>query len=203
MNAEDLMDVLTAEILAGRKGLPSPSDPSHTPKQPTHWGRKKPKPKRRIFEFDDAEPAAGQPERLSAGEQARRDRNLYLAHRFAKALGTTVDEVRRLWGPDLPATLRKAGIDPMTGEPLPTPPPSDRPPEAILGAAELQQQVKARRRAAADAASDRFKHEWRQEQGLPVAASTPPGRVLDAELTRMAAELDAALESTRQRLGTT
>lgn len=203
MNAEDLMDVLTAEILAGRKGLPSPSDPGHTTKQPPHWGRKKPKPKRRIFEFDDAEPAAGQPERVSADEQARRDRNLYLAHRFAKALGITVEQVKSQWGPDLPATLRKAGIDPMTGEPLPTPPPSDRPPEAILGAAELQQQVKARRRAAADAASDRFKHEWRQEQGLPVAASTPPGRVIDAELTRMAAELDAALESTRQRLGTT
>ena len=132
---------------------------------------------------------------MSADEQARRDRNLYLAHRFAKALGITVEQVKSQWGPDLPATLRKAGIDPMTGEPLPTPPPPDRPPEAILGAAELQQQVKARRRAAADAASDRFKHEWRQEQGLPVAASTPPGRVLDAELTRMAVALGGRAET--------
>ena len=180
--AEDLMDVATAEILAGRKGLPSPSDPGHTPKQPPHWGRKrKPKAKRRIFELDDAEPApAPTPTRPKAS--------------WPDAYSP------RLQPHQSPGEAAAGGQAP------PRPPHVDRGGGTILGApgaAELKELVAGRRRAAADAATDRFKHEWRRDAGLPVAASTPPGRPLDAELAAMAAELDAALESTRNRLGIT
>lgn len=173
--AEDCMAVLTAEILAGRKGLPSPSDPRHTPKPAPHWGRK-PNVKRRIFELDDAEPAP--------------------APTPARPKTSWPDAYSPRLQPHQSPGEAAAG-----GQAPPRPPHVDRGGGTILGApgaAELKELVAGRRRAAADAASDRFKHEWRRDAGLPVA-STPPGRPLDAE----EAELVAIVRSAQLRLGIT
>lgn len=103
---------------------------------PAHGGRSIPPPQKKT------EPASSRPaeEPLSAEEQTRRGRNRYYAGLYAKALGITYEKVVSLWGPDLAAMLRKAGIDPQTGRAIPlmamldgppAPPPPDvdvRPP---------------------------------------------------------------------------
>ena len=82
---------------------------------PAHGGRSAPPPQKKT------EPASSRPaeEPLSAEEQTRRGRNRYYAGLYAKALGITYEKVVSLWGPDLAAMLRKAGIDPQTGRAIP------------------------------------------------------------------------------------
>jgi len=77
-------------------------------------------------------PAAGRPaEELSAEEQRQRATNRFLAERYAKGLGITLDEVGRLWKADKEAfrdRLTNAGIDWRDGKAIPLTAMLDGPP---------------------------------------------------------------------------
>jgi hypothetical protein len=97
------------------EGVPMEHSEGRGREHPAHGGRSVPPPQKKT------EPASGRPaeEPLSAEEQTRRGRNRYYAGLYAKALGITYEKVVSLWGPDLAAMLRKAGIDPQTGRAIP------------------------------------------------------------------------------------
>ena len=112
------------------EGVPMEHSEGRGREHPAHGGRSIPPPQKKT------EPAASRPaeEPLSAEEQTRRGRNRYLAGQYAKALGITYESVVAQWGPALALRVRKAGIDPATGDrfPLtamldgpPAPPPPD------------------------------------------------------------------------------
>jgi DNA-binding transcriptional ArsR family regulator len=172
---EDTMEVLTEEILANRKGWPTPSDPAHVAKQAprkawSNWGKQEeppPPPKRWLDDYvvapyrrpGMAHKAASAPEAPPtplappAASEATAEGNNFAAWEQDKP-----EDNFAAWGPP-----------------------------GAQAESELADLIRGRRRDAADAASDRFRHEWRRDRGLPTATVIPPsGRPLDPDAAMLA-----------------